>query len=111
MADAFRGQGKAVQSRNLMTKMVSIWKNYLVKRLCGSTVDSLDELLMLEAFDNLKTCMAKLCEKAGVRIGRDRFFEVLGERGLLLERLPKAPRTTNSRHSLPVFRNFSSEVA
>ena len=45
-------------------------------------------------------------EKAGVRIGRDRFFEVLGERGLLLEPLPKAPRTTNSRHSLPVFRNL-----
>jgi putative transposase len=45
-------------------------------------------------------------EKAGVRIGRDRFFEVLGGRGLLLEPLPKAPRTTNSRHSLPVFRNL-----
>ena len=45
-------------------------------------------------------------EKAGVRIGRDRFFEVLGERGLLLDPLPKAPRTTNSRHSLPVFRNL-----
>ncbi len=45
-------------------------------------------------------------ENAGVRIGRDRFFEVLGERGLLLDPLPKAPRTTNSRHSLPVFRNL-----
>jgi putative transposase len=45
-------------------------------------------------------------EKAGVQIGRDRFFEVLGDRGLLLEPLPKAPRTTNSRHSLPVFRNL-----
>lgn len=44
-------------------------------------------------------------EKGGVQIGRDRFFEVLGERGLLLEPLPKAPRTTNSRHSLPVFKN------
>ena len=44
--------------------------------------------------------------KAGVQIGRDRFFKVLGERELLLEPLPKAPRTTNSRHSLPVFRNL-----
>jgi len=43
--------------------------------------------------------------EAGVRLGRDRFFEVLGNQGLLLERLPKAPRTTNSRHSLPVFTN------
>lgn len=43
--------------------------------------------------------------EAGVRLGRDRFFKVLGNQGLLLERLPKAPRTTNSRHSLPVFTN------
>lgn len=42
----------------------------------------------------------------GVKLGRDRFFEVLGEHGLLLE--PKAaeyPCTTNSRHCLPVFGN------
>lgn len=44
-------------------------------------------------------------EKAGVQIGRDRFFEVLEEKGLLLDPLPKSPRTTNSRHSLPVFGN------
>lgn len=44
--------------------------------------------------------------QAGVEIGRDLFFKVLGERGLLLEPLPKSPRTTNSRHSLPVFRNL-----
>lgn len=49
-------------------------------------------------------------EKAGVRIGRDLFFGVLGERGLLLEPLPKAPRTTNSRHSLPVFRNLLADM-
>jgi putative transposase len=49
-------------------------------------------------------------EEAGVRIGRDRFFEVLGERGLLLEPLPKALRTTFSRHSLPVFRNLLAEL-
>ncbi len=47
---------------------------------------------------------SKLLED-GVQLGRDRFFEVLKEKGLLLERLPKAPRTTNSRHSLPVFVN------
>ena len=41
----------------------------------------------------------------GIRIGRDRFFEVLRQKGLLLEPLPKAPRTTNSRHSLPVYTN------
>ncbi len=45
-------------------------------------------------------------EAAGVRMGRDRFFEVLKNQGLLLKRLPSAPRTTNSRHSLPVFTNL-----
>ncbi len=51
-----------------------------------------------------------LLEEADVRIGRDRFFEVLDNKGLLLERLPKAPRTTNSRHSLPVFTNQLKEL-
>ena len=42
----------------------------------------------------------------GVRLGRDRFFEVLREQGLLLEPKPtQYPCTTNSRHSLPVFSN------
>jgi hypothetical protein len=41
----------------------------------------------------------------GAAIGRDRFFGVLREKGLLLEPLPAAPRTTDSRHSLPVFHN------
>ena len=45
-------------------------------------------------------------EEAGVEIGRDRFFEVLAENGLLVAPKPGAPRTTNSRHSLPVFRNL-----
>jgi len=44
-------------------------------------------------------------DEAGGRIGRDCFFKVLGEKGLLLDPLPKAPRTTNSRHYLPVFSN------
>lgn len=49
-------------------------------------------------------------EEAGVRIGRDRFFTVLKEKGLLLDPLPKAPRTTNSRHYLPVFTNQFKDV-
>jgi len=39
-------------------------------------------------------------------LGRDRFFEVLADRDLLLEPLPKRPRTTDSRHCLPVFTNL-----
>lgn len=44
--------------------------------------------------------------EAGVRIGRDRFFELLAEADLLVVPKPSAPRTTNSRHSLPVFSNL-----
>ncbi len=46
----------------------------------------------------------------GVLLGRDRFFRTLKNQGLLLEPLPKAPRTTNSYHSLPVFRNLIKEL-
>ncbi len=49
-------------------------------------------------------------EEEGVSVGRDKMFEILRSRGLLLEPLPKAPRTTNSRHTLPVFRNLIAEV-
>jgi hypothetical protein len=46
----------------------------------------------------------------GITIGRDRFFGVLQEKGLLLEPLPAAPRTTDSWHSLPVFRNLVKDL-
>jgi putative transposase len=46
----------------------------------------------------------------GVSLGRDRFFEVLRNQELLLEPLPKAPRTTNSAHSLPVFTNLVRDL-
>jgi putative transposase len=45
-----------------------------------------------------------------VDLGRDRFFEALRNQALLLERLPKAPRTTNSAHSLPVFTNLVKDL-
>ena len=45
-------------------------------------------------------------DEANVNIGRDRFFEVLAEHDLLVRPKPGRPRTTNSRHSLPVFRNL-----
>ena len=48
--------------------------------------------------------------EAGVEVGRDRMFEVLGNHGMLVKPLPKAPRTTYSRHSLPVFRNLIAEL-
>jgi transposase InsO family protein len=44
--------------------------------------------------------------EAGIEVGRDRFFEVLAEADLLVAPKPGTPRTTNSRHSLPVFSNL-----
>lgn len=50
-------------------------------------------------------------EAAGVKAGRDRFFEVLREKDLLLEPLPaEYPCTTNSRHNLPIFTNRIKDV-
>ena len=46
-------------------------------------------------------------KEAGVRMGRDRMFEELRERDLLLEPVPaEYPHTTQSYHNLPVFRNL-----
>lgn len=45
--------------------------------------------------------------KAGVRMGRDRFLEVLREYDLLLlPRRSENPQTTHSYHSLPIFTNL-----
>ncbi len=48
-------------------------------------------------------------QEAGVEIGRDRFFEVLAEKSLLVVRKPGRAHTTNSRHSLPVFHNLLTD--
>lgn len=47
--------------------------------------------------------------EAGVEVGRDRFFEVLTKHDLLVAPKPGKPYTTNSRHSLPVFRNLFAD--
>jgi len=54
--------------------------------------------------------LGPILAREGVKIGRDRFFQVLREKGLLLEKLPGVPRTTNSRHSLPVFHNLVKDM-
>jgi len=49
-------------------------------------------------------------EEGGVRIGRDRMFEELRKRELLLKPLAAAyPCTTQSYHNLPIFRNLIKE--
>ena len=47
--------------------------------------------------------------EAGVAIGRDRFFGLLREHGLLIERKRRKARTTDSRHGFRVYRNRLKE--
>jgi len=55
----------------------------------------------------LRVVLATSLAEAGVRLGRDRFFEVLRERNLVLKpKRSENPRTTDSYHNLPVFRNL-----
>lgn len=50
-------------------------------------------------------------KKAGVKMGRDRFFQELRKAGLLVERKPSQwPRTTSFDASLPVFKNLVKEM-
>lgn len=48
--------------------------------------------------------------KAGVKIGRDRFFDLLRVNDALIEKKKSKPRTTNSRHSLPVCQNLIKDL-
>lgn len=47
---------------------------------------------------------------AGVLLGRDRFFALLGRYGLLIERRSACPRTTYSNHSFRVFKNLLKDI-
>eukprot|EP00831_Metopus_contortus_P058542 TRINITY_DN5067_c0_g1_i3.p1 TRINITY_DN5067_c0_g1~~TRINITY_DN5067_c0_g1_i3.p1 ORF type:complete len:178 (-),score=32.74 TRINITY_DN5067_c0_g1_i3:206-739(-) len=60
MAMIFRQQSKDVESRSFIAKIISIWKNFLLKYLCRSTKDNLEKLLMVEAYDNLQTSISIL---------------------------------------------------
>jgi putative transposase len=55
----------------------------------------------------LRVLLKKELTEAGVKIGRDRMFEELRLRQLLVKKKPAPyPHTTDSRHSLPVFTNL-----
>jgi transposase InsO family protein len=59
----------------------------------------------------LRVVLGPALAEAGVRLGRDRFFEVLRERDLLVRpRRAERPRTTHSRHALPVFTNLIKDL-
>jgi putative transposase len=93
-------------------------QNYYAKRKRRqeSEVDEglILELVRKERYDQprlggrkVKCLISGELEKNGVSIGRDRFFAVLRTNDLLIERKKSfIPKTTNSKHSLPVFRNL-----
>ena len=58
----------------------------------------------------LQNVLKPIFADAGIQVGRDRLFDVLRRHGLLVPRLPRSSRTTNSRHSLPVFRNLAKDL-
>jgi transposase InsO family protein len=78
----------------------------LIKSLVGRERASQPRIGGLKLHGMLRQELADV----GVRLGRDRWFKALGSQGLLVEPLPKAPRTTFSRHSLPVFSNLVKDM-
>ncbi len=106
---------------NLCTKVGMSRQNYYKghKQRLSRQVDAelIEELVRAERVvqprlggKKLYRLLKPTLNEVGIKIGRDRFFKVLADRGLLLEPLPKAPKTTNSRHSLPVFRNLLADM-
>jgi len=57
----------------------------------------------------LKRIRCKL-QEAGIEIGRDRFFELLRERKLLIKRVRRGKRTTDSRHGFRVYTNHYKDL-
>ena len=47
---------------------------------------------------------------SGVSMGRDRFFDLLRYNEMLIERKKSSPKTTDSRHCLPVFHNLIKDL-
>jgi transposase InsO family protein len=54
--------------------------------------------------------LAVVLENEGIKLGRDRFFDILREKGLLVPPLPKSPGTTRFEPSLPVFGNLVASL-
>lgn len=50
-------------------------------------------------------------EEAGIRIGRDRLFEVLRKHGLLIRRRRRGTRTTDSGHGFRTYSNLYRELS
>jgi putative transposase len=54
--------------------------------------------------------LSPILAENGVSIGRDRFFDILRDADLLVPPLPRSPRSTDSRHNLPIYRNLLKDM-
>jgi putative transposase len=97
-------------------------QNYYARRKAGSRQE-VDVGLMLELVGAERRCQPRLggrklyfliqveLKEAGVKMGRDRFFEELGKAGLLVERKRSEwPKTTSFNPRLPVFKNLNKRT-
>lgn len=116
MVDA-GGQGAGIAIQSLCARVGMSRQNYYAARRLRQR-RQVDEGMIVELVKRERRMQPRLggrkllhllgadLAEAGVSIGRDRFFEVLAEADLLVVPKPGRPRTTQSRHSLPVFHNL-----
>lgn len=111
------GSGKRPSVAELCVRVGMSRQNYYAARRLRQR-RQIDEALIVELVKRERQMQPRLggrkllhllrldFDEAGIEVGRDRFFEVLAESDLLVVPKPGVPRTTNSRHSLPVFDNL-----
>lgn len=97
-------------------------QNYYQRRSARESL-SVDERFVLELVGRerarqpmlggrkLLHCLSGDLRSAEVRIGRDRFFELLGRNGLLIARRRGAARTTDSRHGFSTHPNLAKDFS
>ncbi len=114
-------QGAGISMGRLCERVGMSRQNYYAARRRRQRRE-IDEELVVECVRSLRRLHPRIggrkllfllrdeLAEAGVRLGRDRFCEFLGAHGLLVERKRTWPKTTNSRHTLPVFRNLVADL-
>lgn len=117
MNEIAAGSGKRPSVAVLCARVGMSRQNYYAARRLRQR-RQIDEVLIVELVKRERQMQPRLggrkllhllradFDEAGIEVGRDRFFEVLAESDLLVVPKPGVPRTTNSRHSLPVFSNL-----
>lgn len=121
MARKVTQSDKAITISSICKKLKMSRQNYYKQKAKG-TKAAIDHELILHLVKQerciqhrlggkkLHKFIKKECQENGISLGRDRFFDLLRENSLLIEKKKGKPRTTNSRHSLPVFHNLIANI-